>query len=187
MTGRVRMLLKARDSAFRSGDRALYSAARGDLRRGITKAKTDYKKRIEDHLTSNNPRQVWQGIKNITNYRGCDTTTGDWDVIAIPLHSALSHLEHRGSYVRLLFIDYSSAFNTIIPDILVCKLSNLGLPPPTCSWIKDFLTNRPQRVRLGPHHSSTRTLSTGSPQGITSMPYTKTFESHLSLIMLMLV
>ena len=52
MTGQVHMLLKARDSAFRSGGRALYSAARADLRRGITKAKTDYKKRIEDHLTS---------------------------------------------------------------------------------------------------------------------------------------
>ena len=36
------------------------------------------------------------------------------DAIAIALHSALSHLEHRGSYVSILFIDYSSAFNTII-------------------------------------------------------------------------
>ncbi|KAK1889290.1 Ribose-phosphate pyrophosphokinase [Dissostichus eleginoides] len=35
----------ALDSAFRSGDRALYSAARADLRRGITKAKTDYIKK----------------------------------------------------------------------------------------------------------------------------------------------
>ena len=65
------------------------------------------------------------------------------DAIAITLHTALCHLEHRGSYVRLLFIDYSSAFYTIIPDILVSKLTDLGLHPLTCSWIKDFLTNRP--------------------------------------------
>lgn len=87
------------------------------------------------------------------------------DAITIALHTALSHLEHRGSYVRMLFMDFSSAFNTIIPDILVGKLSELDLPLPTCTWINDFLTNRPQIVKLGPHLSSTLTLSTGSPQG----------------------
>ena len=40
-----------------------------------------------------------------------------------------------------------------------------SLPLSTCNWIKSFLTSRPQSVRLGPHHSSTITLSTGSPQG----------------------
>ncbi|XP_048859989.1 serine/threonine-protein kinase pim-1-like [Brienomyrus brachyistius] len=61
------------------------------------------------------------------------------DAIAIALHIVLSHLDHRESY-RMLFIDLSSTFNTIIPDILIPKLHNLGLPPLTCSWIKDFLT-----------------------------------------------
>ncbi|KAK1875668.1 182 kDa tankyrase-1-binding protein [Dissostichus eleginoides] len=70
-------MLRARDSAFRSGDRALYSAARVDLRRGIIKAKADYKTKIEEQLASNNPRQVWQGIQSITIYRGCDLTAGD--------------------------------------------------------------------------------------------------------------
>ena len=92
------------------------------------------------------------------------------DAIAIALHAALSHLEHRESYVRMLFIDYSSAFNIIILAILVSKLSDLGLNPLTCSWISDFLTNRPQKVKLGPHFSSTHTLSTGSPQGCVLSP-----------------
>ncbi|KAF7632849.1 hypothetical protein LDENG_00054930, partial [Lucifuga dentata] len=64
-----------------------------------------------------------------------------------------------------LFIDFSSAFNTIIPDILIKKLLDLHLPPFICAWIKNFLTDRPQSVRLGSHLSSTLTLSTGSPQG----------------------
>uniref|UniRef100_A0A3P9HUL5 Reverse transcriptase domain-containing protein n=1 Tax=Oryzias latipes TaxID=8090 RepID=A0A3P9HUL5_ORYLA len=67
-------------------------------------------------------------------------------------------------------MDYSSAFNTIIPDILVSKLCDLGLHPLTYSWIKEFLTNRPQTVKLGPYFSSTRILSTGSPQGCMLSP-----------------
>ena len=34
---------------------------------------------------------------------------------AIALHTALSNLNQRNTYVRMLFIDYSSAFNTIVP------------------------------------------------------------------------
>ena len=38
------------------------------------------------------------------------------DAISIALHTALSHLDKRNTYVRMLFIDYSSAFNTIVPS-----------------------------------------------------------------------
>ncbi|KAL0150985.1 hypothetical protein M9458_053712 [Cirrhinus mrigala] len=62
------------------------------------------------------------------------------DAIAIALHNALSHLEHQESYVRMLFIDYSSAFNTIIADILFSKLTDLGFPSLTCTLIRNFLT-----------------------------------------------
>lgn len=86
------------------------------------------------------------------------------DAIAIALHSAMSHLAHQRRYVRMLFVDYNPAFNTIIPDILTRKLAELQILLPTCSWIKDFLSNRLQCVRLGPHLSSTLDLSTGSPQ-----------------------
>lgn len=60
------------------------------------------------------------------------------------------------------FIDYSAAFNTIRPDILIRKLLHLVH---LCTWIMDFLTNRPQSVSLGPHLSFTLNLGTGSPQG----------------------
>ncbi|XP_029954731.1 5-hydroxytryptamine receptor 3A-like [Salarias fasciatus] len=40
------------------------------------------------------------------------------DANAIALHKALSHLKHQGNYVRMLFIDISSSFNTTISDIL---------------------------------------------------------------------
>ena len=36
---------------------------------------------------------------------------------AITLHTALSHLDKRNTYIRMLFIDHSSAFNIMVPKI----------------------------------------------------------------------
>lgn len=33
------------------------------------------------------------------------------------------HLDKKNTYIRMLFIDYSSAFNTIIPIKLITKLN----------------------------------------------------------------
>lgn len=43
----------------------------------------------------------------------------------------------------MLFVDFSSAFNTIIPQHLVRKLRPLGLGTPLCNWLMDFLTEIP--------------------------------------------
>jgi hypothetical protein len=61
------------------------------------------------------------------------------DAISIVLHTAFSHLDKRNTYVRMLFIDYSSAFNTLVPMKLITKLRTLGLNASLCNWILDFL------------------------------------------------
>jgi hypothetical protein len=71
------------------------------------------------------------------------------DAFSIALNTALSHLDKRNSYVRMLFIDYSSAFNTIVPSTLITKLRTLGLNTSLCNWILDFQMGRPQVVRVG--------------------------------------
>lgn len=89
------------------------------------------------------------------------------DAIAHLLHSILTHLDTgKGAYVRLLFIDYSSAFNTIVPSNLASKLHDLCLCPSLCRWILNFLTGRPQVVRVGDHISSSLTLNTGPPKAV---------------------
>ncbi|XP_070407979.1 uncharacterized protein [Nothobranchius furzeri] len=70
----------------------------------------------------------------------------------------------------MLFVDFSSAFNTIIPDILTSELLSLQIPPSTCHWVKYFLTSRPQHVKHGSHLSSSILLTTGSPQGCVLSP-----------------
>ena len=59
---------------------------------------------------------------------------------SIALHTSLSHLDERKTYVRMLFIDHSSAFNTIVPTKVITKLRTLGLNPSICNWILDCLT-----------------------------------------------
>ncbi len=66
------------------------------------------------------------------------------DAIATALHPALTHVDKKDSNVRMLFIDFSSAFNKIIPQQLTHKLVQLGLNTSLCNWLLDFLTGRPQ-------------------------------------------
>ncbi|KAI4880646.1 hypothetical protein NFI96_001018 [Prochilodus magdalenae] len=265
MTAEVRALLKARDSAFKAGDKAALRKARAKLSRGIREAKRAHGQSIHSHFRdSGDTRRMWQGIQAITNYRttppACDSDASlpdalnhfyarvnprkaagpdniparvlrecadqltdvftdifnislssatvptclkattiipvpkkssvsclnDYrpialtpiimkcferlvlrhiktllppsldplqfayrpnrstdDAISTTLHLALTHLDNRDTYVRMLFIDSSSAFNTIIPQHLIGKLNLLGLNTSLSNWILDFLTGRP--------------------------------------------
>ena len=49
------------------------------------------------------------------------------DAVSIALHTALSHLDRRCTYMRVLFIDYSSAFSTMVPSKLINELGTLEL------------------------------------------------------------
>eukprot|EP00061_Rhincodon_typus_P015343 g42959.t1 len=48
------------------------------------------------------------------------------DTISLGPHSSLEHLDNKDISIRLLLIDDSSAFNTIIPNKLNFKLRDLG-------------------------------------------------------------
>ncbi len=98
------------------------------------------------------------------------------DAISQVLHSSLTHIDSKnGNYVRLLFIDYSSAFNTIVPAKLAVKLSDLSLNTSLCDWIQDFLTARPQVVKVGqftsnPEHRSPTGLCPEPPALLSTHP-----------------
>ncbi len=55
------------------------------------------------------------------------------DAISHVLYSSLTHVNsNNGNYVRLLFIDYNSAFNTVVPIKLAFKLTDFGLNSSLC-------------------------------------------------------
>uniref|UniRef100_A0A8C2BQZ6 Reverse transcriptase domain-containing protein n=1 Tax=Cyprinus carpio TaxID=7962 RepID=A0A8C2BQZ6_CYPCA len=95
------------------------------------------------------------------------------------LNSSPTHIDSsNGNYVRLLFIDYSSAFNTIVPIKLASKLMDLSLNSSLCIWIKDFLTGRPQVVKVGQFTSNSITLNVGAPQGCVLSPLLYSLYTH---------
>jgi hypothetical protein len=65
----------------------------------------------------------------------------------------------------MLFIDYSSVFNTIVPSKLITKHGTLVLNNSLCNWILDFLMSLPQVVRVGNNTAAMLTLNTWAPQG----------------------
>ena len=92
------------------------------------------------------------------------------DAVALGLFHILRHLEKPRAYARVLFLDFSSAFNTIIPHMLLDKLLALSVHPSICHWVLDFLLDRPQVVRVNNSLSRSVTLNTGAPQGCVLSP-----------------
>ena len=92
------------------------------------------------------------------------------DAIILLIQNILSHLEKQKTYARVLFIDFSSAFNTIQPHLMLEKLMSMSVNPTLLKFIMSFLTNRKQKVRVGQTLSSEKTTNTGAPQGCVLSP-----------------
>ena len=78
----------------------------------------------------------------------------------------------------MLFINYISAFNTIVPSKLFIKLETSGLDLALCNWVLDFLTGRPQVVKVGNNISTPLILNTGAPQGGVLSPLLYSLFNH---------
>jgi hypothetical protein len=64
----------------------------------------------------------------------------------------------------MLFSDCNSPFNNIVTSKLIIKFGALVQNPILCNWVLDFLTGRPQLVRVGNNISTSLILNTEAPQ-----------------------
>ena len=81
------------------------------------------------------------------------------------LHSILSPLENGSCSARLFFEDFKKGFDLVDHNFIIRKLENLGVHPVMVRWIKAFLSNREQCVRIGNSFSSWKKTNGGLPQG----------------------
>lgn len=67
--------------------------------------------------------------------------------------------------VGAVFLDLRKAFDTVNHRILLAKLSSFNLSDKVLKWLKSYLCQRLQTVRIGNSQSEPLPLSTGLPQG----------------------
>ncbi len=92
------------------------------------------------------------------------------DAIVSVTHLVSKHLEKPKAYARILFADFSSAFDTVCPNLLIQKLFSLQVNPWIVKWFYSLLINRTQQVNVNGTLSEAKSCSTGIPQGAVSSP-----------------
>ena len=71
----------------------------------------------------------------------------------------------KGGYVCAMFIDLSKAFDTVHHDLMIVKLGAYGFSQDAFQYMRSYLTNRQQRVRVNSNFSSWENVIAGVPQG----------------------
>lgn len=71
----------------------------------------------------------------------------------------------NGSLVGAVFLDFSAAFDLINHDLLIAKLRCYGLSTRSLFLIKDYLSDRSQRVFYNSFLSNSSDIHCGLPQG----------------------
>ncbi|CAB3992479.1 Hypothetical predicted protein [Paramuricea clavata] len=73
--------------------------------------------------------------------------------------------ENKGEITLAIFADYSKAFNTVDPEVLINKIFKLNFSKPFLHWLVSYLTDREQYDQINDKLSSKVTIQFGVPQG----------------------
>ena len=71
----------------------------------------------------------------------------------------------QGGQLDVVYMDFMKAFDKVPHQRLLMKLKSYGLSDKTCAWVKDFLSNRKQRVHINGSYSRWHSVTSGIPQG----------------------
>ena len=71
----------------------------------------------------------------------------------------------EGDCIDVAYLDFRKAFDLVSHEHLIYKLSKYGINGQVLNWIKDFLSNRKQRVVIRGTASSWKGVKSGVPQG----------------------
>ena len=96
--------------------------------------------------------------------------TGTTDALVEMLHKWYNVTDEPGTTVRVLFLDYSKAFDLINHEILINKLVAMNLPAHIVRWMAAFRLYREQSVKIGESVSQPGYPNGGVPQGTLSEP-----------------
>ena len=96
--------------------------------------------------------------------------TGTTDALVEMLHKWYEATDEPGTTVRVLFLDYSKAFDLINLETLIDKLVAMNLPAHIVRWMAAFLLDLEQTVTISESVSQPGYPNGGVPQGTLSGP-----------------
>ena len=122
---------------------------------------------------------------NDSQYGGTSGTCTT-DALVEMLHQWYEATDACNTYVRIIALDFSKAFDLINHEILLAKLEANGVPPHVLRWMASFLLDRTQRVEIGKHTSSIGKPNEGVPQGTVSGDIMLMIAPYLKYVLEML-
>ena len=78
--------------------------------------------------------------------------------------------DDNNNIIRILFVDFSRAFDVINHNVIERKLVENKSPAVLNNWLLSFLNNRTQFVRIGDNISESVVVNAGAPQGTRAGP-----------------
>lgn len=119
-----------------------------------------------------NDRMIWFLNKNrsLNKYQcGFTKNRGTMDHIVRLADSIYKTLEAK-QYTVGIFIDLEKAYDLLWHEGLIFKLAKLGISGKMLRWIKDFLTDRSFKIKIGQKFSEIKIIQNGTPQGSVVSP-----------------
>jgi hypothetical protein len=111
---------------------------------------------IVDHLRRN--KIIASSQHGFTKGRSCTTNL-------LEFMEVVTKAADSGKAVDIVYLDFAKAFDKVPIKRLITKLSAAGIRGNVLSWIKDWLTDRKQRVVVNGKFSGWRAVLSGVPQG----------------------
>jgi hypothetical protein len=111
---------------------------------------------IMTHLDNND--FLHKSQHGFRKFRSCETQ------LALFLHDILTSGESK-KQVDAVFLDFKKAFDKVPHNKLILKLQSCGLNLKMVNWIRDFLSDRKQKVVIDGISSDIVRVTSGVPQG----------------------
>ena len=108
-------------------------------------------KSLENIMVKHLKTDIWGGIKthsSLHTKKGRSTE----DVVVTLVHILSKHLDEPKTYASSLFLNFSSTFNTIQPDILLSKIITFQINPYLIHWYF-FLSHKQGSASQGKWHT----------------------------------
>jgi hypothetical protein len=88
----------------------------------------------------------------------------------IECHSDWIATQNRGDSTDVIYLDYAKAFDSVIHEKLLLKLSSYGIHNDLLNWFRNFLSDRTQAVYIEGTLSQFLPVVSGVPQGSVCAP-----------------